>query len=191
MYFTMPTLYILAGPNGAGKTTASRYLLPEVFHTDIFINADIIAAQMNPDNPEAASIAAGRQMLLEIEENLSAKETFAIETTLSNKGYLQMVKRAQLIGYEVVLTFFYLPSVEVAMNRVALRVKKGGHNIPQEVIERRYKMGLIMLPEYCKIVNRWRIFNNQNNPPELIAEGEMEARIKILNFTLWKRLKQA
>ena len=88
----MPTLYILAGPNGAGKTTASRYLLPDVFKTDIFINADIIAAKMNPDNPEAASIAAGRQMLLEIEEKLAAKETFAIETTLSSKGYLHLIK---------------------------------------------------------------------------------------------------
>ena len=88
----MPTLYILSGPNGAGKTTASRYLLPDVFKTDIFINADIIAAKMNPDNPEAASIAAGRQMLLEIEEKLAAKETFAIETTLSSKGYLHLIK---------------------------------------------------------------------------------------------------
>lgn len=187
----MPTLYILAGPNGAGKTTASRYLLPEVFRTEIFINADLIAAKMNPENPEEVSIAAGRQMLLEIEEQLSAKVTFAIETTLSSKGYLQLIKRAQLIGYEVVLSFFYLPSVKVAIDRVALRIKKGGHHIPQEVIERRYRMGLKMLPEYCRIVNRWRIFNNQDNPPELIAEGEMDSGEKILNFTIWKQLKQA
>lgn len=98
----MPTLYILAGPNGAGKTTASRYLLPTVFKTEIFINADIIAAQMNPANPEAAAIAAGRQMLQEIEQKLVAKETFAYETTLSSKGYLQLIRRVQLIGYEVV-----------------------------------------------------------------------------------------
>ena len=186
----MPTLYILAGPNGAGKTTASRYLLPEVFKTEIFINADIIAAQMNPENPEAASIAAGRQMLMEIEEKLFEKATFAIETTLSSKGYLHLVKRAQLIGYEVVLSFFWLPAFDICIKRVALRVKKGGHNIPPEVIERRFKQGLEMLPKCCSIVNRWRIFNNQNNPPELIAEGEMDSRIKILNFTVWKQLKQ-
>ncbi len=186
----MPTLYILAGPNGAGKTTASRYLLPEVFKTNIFINADMIAAEMNPDNPEAAAIAAGRQMLLEIEERLAEKATFAIETTLSSKGYLQLIKKAQLIGYEVVLSFFHLPSPEFAVNRVALRVKKGGHYIPPEVIERRYWAGLAMLPKYCNIVNRWRVFDNHATPPTLIAEGEMETVTKILNFTLWKQLNQ-
>lgn len=186
----MPTLYILAGPNGAGKTTASHYLLPEVFKTDIFINADIIAAEMNPANPEAASLAAGRQMLLEIEQNLIEKETFAIETTLSSKGYLNLIKRAQLIGYEVVLSFFHLPSAEFATKRVALRVKKGGHNIPPEIIERRYKAGLEMLPKYCNVVNRWRIFDNELTPPALIAEGEMEIVVKIHNFTLWKQLNQ-
>ncbi len=145
---------------------------------------------MNPENPEAAAIAAGRQMLMDIEEKLTEKATFAIETTLSSKGYLQLVKRAQLIGYEVVLSFFWLPSFEISINRVALRVKKGGHNIPPEVIERRYNMGLKMLPEYFKIVNRWRIFKNDINPPELIAEGEMESETIILNFTVWKQLNQ-
>lgn len=127
---------------------------------------------------------------MEIDEKISKKQTFAIETTLSSKGYLQLIKRVQLIGYEVVLSFLWLPSFEISIKRVALGVKKGGHNIPPEVIERRYKQGLEMLPKYCSIVNRWRIFKNQNNPPELIAEGEMYSRIKILNFTISKQLKQ-
>lgn len=184
----MPTLYILAGPNGAGKTTASRYLLPDVFKTDIFINADIIAAQMNPENPEAASIAAGRQMLLEIEEKLAAKETFAIETTLSSKGYLHLIKRAQLIGYEVVLYFFFLPSAETALKRVAERVRKGGHNIPPEVVKRRYESGINMLKYYLELADEWFIYQNEQSPPSLIAEGSGIGKVKIANFEIWKQL---
>lgn len=184
----MPTLYILAGPNGAGKTTASRYLLPLVFHTGSFINADIIAARMNPQNPEAASIAAGRQMLMEIDEKIAQKETFAIETTLSSKGYLQLIKRAQLIGYEVVLYFFYLPSDEIALKRVAERVRKGGHNIPPEVVKRRYASGISMLKYYLEIADEWFIYQNEKSPPSIIAEGSGISKIKIANFEIWKQL---
>ncbi|HET7897117.1 MAG TPA: AAA family ATPase, partial [Flavisolibacter sp.] len=120
----MPTLYIIAGPNGAGKTTAAEFLLPDVFHTNIFINADILAAQLNPQNPEAVAIRAGRIMLEKIQDNLAAAQTFAIETTLSSKSYLNLVVQAQLLGYEVVLYFFYLPSAEMAKKRVTLRVSK-------------------------------------------------------------------
>ncbi|MDB5207086.1 MAG: zeta toxin [Flavisolibacter sp.] len=138
----MPALYIIAGPNGAGKTTAAEFLLPEVFGTSIFINADLIAAELSPINPEAAAFQAGRIMLTQIQERLSNKETFAIETTLAIRSYLNLVKQAQLLGYDVVLYFFYLPSAEMAKERVKLRVSKGGHNIPPGVIERRYEAGL-------------------------------------------------
>ncbi|MFN2457718.1 MAG: hypothetical protein ABR502_05935 [Chitinophagaceae bacterium] len=75
----MPSLYIIAGPNGAGKTTASKFLLPDVFNTNIFLNADIIAAEINPSNPEAVAIRAARIMLEQIEERLQAKDTFALK----------------------------------------------------------------------------------------------------------------
>ncbi len=94
----MPTLYIIAGPNGAGKTTASTFLLPDVFNTDVFINADIIAAGLNPTNPEAVAIRAGRIMLERVQETLALKQTFAIETTLATKSYLNLVNQAQIVG---------------------------------------------------------------------------------------------
>ena len=139
----MPALYIIAGPNGAGKTTASKTLLPEVFNTDIFINADIIAAELNPGNPKSVAIKAARIMLEKIQQTLSAGKTFAIETTLAARSYLNLIKKAQLLEYEVVLYFFYLPSAEMAKERVKLRISEGGHNIPPDVIERRYTSGLL------------------------------------------------
>src|ERR1044072_9142755 len=169
----MPALYIIAGPNGAGKTTAAGFLLPEVFNTDIFINADIIAAQLNPQNPEAVAIRAGRMMLEQVQETLTANKTFAIETTLATKSYLNLVNQAQLLGYDVVLYFFYLPSAEMAKERVKLRVSKGGHNIPADVIERRYIAGIRNFFEYILKVDRWRIHKNDVATPELIAEGQL------------------
>ena len=186
----MPTLYIIAGPNGAGKTTASKILLSDVFHTDIFINADEIAEKLNPSNVEAAAIQAGRIMLAEIEKRLNEQETFAIETTLATRSYLNLVKKAQLVNYEVVLFFFYLPSVNMAKERVALRVSKGGHNISEEVIERRYILGIKNLFEFIKIVDRWRIYENAQSPPNLIAIGEREQEIKIINLAVWDKLKK-
>ena len=185
----MPTLYILAGPNGAGKTTASKTLLPEVFHTNIFINADEIALQLNPSNVEAAAIQAGRIMLQEIERCLSENATFAIETTLATRSYLNLVKRAQLTGYETVLFFFYLSSAGLAKQRVALRVSKGGHNIPEEVIERRYISGIRNLFEFITIVDQGFIYENTKTPPSIIAEGEFEKPPVIHNFDLWKKLQ--
>lgn len=138
----MPTLYIIAGPNGAGKTTASKVLLPNVFDTTLFINADIIAAQLKPQNVEAVAMKAARMMLEQIQTTLQERKTFAIETTMASRSYLNLVKQAQLLGYDVVLYFFYLPSVEMAKQRVKLRVSQGGHHIPEEVIERRYILGI-------------------------------------------------
>jgi predicted ABC-type ATPase len=186
----MPTLYIIAGCNGAGKTTASKFLLPEVFHTDIFINGDIIAASINPDNPELAAMKAGRMMLEQIQQRLAAKETFAIETTLATRTYLNLVKQAQLLGYEVVLFFFYLPSAEMAKERVKLRVSKGGHNIPPDVVERRYVSGIKYFFEYIQIVDNWYVYKNDQSPPILIAEGESPDIKKIHNFEIWEQLKQ-
>lgn len=186
----MPELYIIAGPNGAGKTTAAKTILPEVFDCKIFLNADEIAAQLNPGNVEAAALKAARIMLSQIEESIQKKETFSIETTLATRSYLQLVHKAQLQQYEVILLFFYLPSVEMAKQRVAQRVQKGGHSIPEEVIERRYFLGIKNLMEFIEIVDRWRVYNNITTPPQKIAEGERDGPVKILNFDAWKKLQK-
>ena len=180
----MPELFIIAGPNGAGKTTAAKELLPEVFKTDIFINADIIAAELNPSNPESVAIRAGRLMLERIQKILSAYKTFAIETTLATKSYINLVKQAQALGYDVILYFFYLPSAEIAKERVKLRVSEGGHNIPGDVIERRYSAGLINFFEFILLVNRWYMYENTQPVPYPVARGEMPDTVIIYNFDL-------
>lgn len=186
----MERLYIIAGPNGAGKTTASYTILPEIFHCKEFINADEIARGISPFNSESVSIQAGRIMLKRFSELLERGETFAIETTLSLKSYVKFIKRAKEREYEITLLFLWLNSPELAMTRVKTRVKEGGHNIPAEVIERRYYTGLKNLFHlYIPIVNNWLLVDNSGEEFQVIAEGSENETI-IKNKDIWSKLIQ-
>lgn len=126
-------LYIISGCNGAGKTTASFTVLPDILQCREFVNADEIAKGLSPFNPESVAIEAGRLMLQRVEELLGRGVTFFIETTLATRSYINLVRKAQSKDYRVHLIFFWLETPELAVQRVAERVSKGGHNIPLEV----------------------------------------------------------
>jgi predicted ABC-type ATPase len=178
----MPNLYIIAGCNGAGKTTASFTVLPEMLDCDEFINADEIARGLSPLNPEKAAIEAGRLMLTKIDKLISKKKDFAFETTLATKSYTRTIQKAKGTGYQVSLVFFWLDSVELATRRVQTRVLEGGHNIPEDVIKRRYFSGIKNLFKlYIPICDYWIIFDNSVSPTELIAEGYPRGDIEISN----------
>jgi predicted ABC-type ATPase len=164
-------IIIIAGPNGAGKTTFAKHFLPKEAHTFHFINADLIAAGLAPFNPESVSFKAARLMLNELDEYTKAGESFAFETTLSGAHYLQRIQEWKNLGYIIKLWFIALSSPELAISRVAERVAQGGHNIPEEVIRRRYKAGVENLPKYQKVVNSWVMLNGDKTPPEQIKQG--------------------
>ena len=185
----MKTLYIIAGCNGAGKTTASITILPEILQCREFVNADEIAKGLSPFNPGSVAIEAGRLMLERIAVLIKGKESFAIETTLSTRSYAKLVAEAQQRGFNVRLLFFWLPSPEHAIERVAQRVKEGGHNIPIDVIRRRYQAGINNLFNiYIPIVDSWMIVENHRNPCSLIADGDLE-NTNIFSPVLYNKLK--
>ncbi len=134
----MPNLYIIAGCNGAGKTTASYTVLPEMLNCKEFVNADSIAAGLSPFNTESVAFEAGRIMLQRINTLLNDGVDFAFETTLATRSYVSLIKEAEALGYKISLLYFWLESPNMAKQRVAERVKEGGHSIPAEIIERRY-----------------------------------------------------
>ena len=134
-------IIIIAGPNGAGKTTLARELLLNEADCPIFINADLLAAGLNPLQPERAAIPAGRMMLEMIDGCVRRGENFAFETTLSGRSYARMIPRWQAQGYWVTLVFLRLWSPEVAIARVRQRVQEGGHDVPEAVIRRRFNAG--------------------------------------------------
>jgi predicted ABC-type ATPase len=182
----MPHLYIISGCNGAGKTTASNTVLPDVLHCKEFVNADNIAAGLSPFNPESVAIEAGRLMLKRIRELIAEKADFAFETTLAAKSFIPLIKMAQDAGYEVILSFFWLSSPNIAIDRVKDRVNKGGHNIPKDIIIRRYYRGIFNLIHfYIPICNSWIIFNNTKGESKMVAKGEFELNRIVENQYLW------
>jgi predicted ABC-type ATPase len=186
----MPNLYIIAGCNGAGKTTASFTVLPEMLDCEEFINADEIARGLSPLNPDKAAIEAGRIMLSKIDKLISQKQDFAFETTLSTKSYMNTINRARESGYEVTLVFFFLDSVELAIERVKTRVKEGGHDIPRQVIIRRYYAGLGNLFKlYIPVCDYWMLFDNSRLHSELIAEGYLDIEHEIKNIRTFEMIK--
>ena len=165
-------LYIISGCNGAGKTTASYTVLPEVLDCKEFVNADEIARGLSPFNPESVAIEAGRLMLQRIEDLLCKEESFSIETTLATKSYINLVRRAQEKGYTVRLLFFWLNSPDLALQRIAERVAKGGHNIPEPIVRRRYVAGICNLFRlFMSEVDSWEIYDNSEYPAVQIARG--------------------
>ncbi len=182
-------LYIISGCNGAGKTTASYTVLPEILDCREFVNADEIARGLSPFNPQGVAIEAGRLMLQRIEELLERNATFSIETTLATRSYLNLVHRAQRQSYRVSLLYFWLNSPELAMQRVAERVSKGGHDIPETVIRRRYKAGMNNLFKlFMPAVDYWAIYDNSSVDRIKIATGRLNEPPTVCNKELYEKI---
>jgi predicted ABC-type ATPase len=165
-------IVIIAGPNGAGKTTFAREYLPGEAGCPVFVNADLIAAGLEPFRPEVAAIRAGRLMLKEIKEHFRRGENFAFETTLSGSVYSRLIPEWPKRGYRVKIIFLQLPNVDIAIARVAVRVRQGGHSVAADVIRRRFFSGQKNFrADYRNIVDAWAVYDNSGEIPKLIEEG--------------------
>ena len=182
-------LYIIGGCNGAGKTTASYTVLPDILDCREFVNADEIARGLSPFNPADVAIEAGRLMLKRIEELLAREESFSIETTLATRSYVNLVRRAHNKGYRVTLLFFWLNSPELAIQRVAERVSKGGHDIPEDIIRRRYVSGIQNLFNlYAAEVDSWSIYDNSTTLRRNVAFGGKTIKTVINNEEIYNQI---
>ena len=169
MSVTLKNVFIIAGPNGVGKSTLAQEFLPDGV---TFVNADLIAGALAPKSKGAADIRAGRIMLEELDAHTRAERSFAFETTLAGRHYVRRIARWRASGYAVKLLFLELPSPEAALRRVRLRVSKGGHDIPEAVIRRRFHAGLRNFRDvYCGKVDFWQRFDNSGSSPVLLEEG--------------------
>lgn len=186
----MPNLYIIAGCNGAGKTTASYTVLPEILNCKEFVNADEIAKGLSPFRPESVSIQAARLMLERINQLLTQNVDFAIETTLTTRSYQKTIELAKLGNYSITLLFFWLNDVNLAIERVKSSVSDGGHNIPEEVIIRRYYRGISNLMQiFLKLCDYWILIDNSKRSFTIIAEGNEGFQTTIYDDATWTKLK--
>ncbi|MBL8039749.1 MAG: zeta toxin family protein, partial [Chthonomonas sp.] len=134
-----PTWVIMAGPNGSGKSSAAKLLLPPSM---TFVNADMIAQEQSGKRDTPADLRAGRTLVRILDNLEQERHDFAVETTLANLKLIPRLQRLQQSGYETQLIFMWLQSPELAVERVAARVRMGGHDVPEDTIRRRYERGL-------------------------------------------------
>lgn len=181
----MPKLFILAGPNGAGKSTSAPEILKGARKVAEFVNADVIQKDEG-----VSEIEAGRRTLARLDALATQRKDIALETTLASRTLLPRIRLMQSSGYLCHLTFFWLPSAEMAVHRVAQRVAAGGHSIPEDVIRRRYERGLENLfGDYLGIVDSWRVLDNTAPPPRrLVAWRDLGAELEIADDELWTKL---
>lgn len=183
-------MFIISGCNGSGKTTASYSVLPEMLECSEFVNSDEFAKGFSPFDPGKASILASRYMIAKIRYLLARQKDFGVETTLATRTLLKTVKIAQSVGYTVTLLYFWLNSPELAIARVKARVEAGGHNIPEETVRRRYKVGLsYFFNDYAPVCERWILADNSQIPFRVIAEGSKDSIINIKDEETFNLIK--
>ena len=162
-----------------------------MLHCREFVNADEIARGISPFQPEKAAIPAARIMLQRINDLIDQQMDFAIETTLTTRSYLQTIKKAKEKGYYITLIFFWLNDVELAIKRVKTRVSEGGHSIPEDIIRRRYRKGIINFDQLFKqAVDFWLLINNSENPYCFVAEGQYGKEFLVYDNNTWSLIQK-
>lgn len=185
-----PVVYVLAGPNGAGKTTFASKFLPDFVDCREFLNADLIAAGLAPFAPETQNMRAGRLLLERIRELAAAKEDFGFETTLSGRTYARLLAQMKADGYRVYLFFLWLPTADLAVARVANRIRQGGHSVAEADIRRRFESGLRnWFSLYRSIVDGWWLYDASRLPPVMIA-GEEDGHLNVVQAELHDQIKR-
>jgi predicted ABC-type ATPase len=186
-----PRIVVLAGPNGAGKTTAAPFLFRQALPIDHFVNPDILAEGLSGFAAEAAALDAARIMLERMRKLAAARKSFAFETTLASRSLAPWLRQCRADGYRVDALFLALPSVSMALARVAERVRLGGHDVPQQTIRRRFALGLRnFFRLYMPLFDEWRFYNNATGTPRLVARGRNEVVTLVRNRVEWGRFRR-
>jgi predicted ABC-type ATPase len=187
----LPTIYLIAGCNGAGKTTFAKEFLPKEVKCLRFRNADEIARGLSPLDPSASAVKAARLLLKEVHDDISRRQTFALEATLSGLTYLRVFRQARRRGYSLRLYYLWLPSPQVAVARVRERVRKGGHNVPPADVRRRFHRSLANLTRhYLLLAEAWAMFDNSGDRPALVAENE-NGKLRVVNAEIFSKVQTA
>lgn len=187
----MPRLILLGGPNGAGKTTVAMRILPDFLSLREYVNADTIAAGLSAFVPESVAVEAGRVMLRRLRELADAGADFAFETTFASRSFARFLRDLQERGYEVQVIFLWLRSADLAVDRVDARVQAGGHDIPEQVVRRRYAVGWRNFLElYQPIADSWQVYDNSGIEEGLVAVGGTGEETQVHDSELWTIIRK-
>jgi predicted ABC-type ATPase len=182
-----PKVMIISGPDGAGKSTAAPELLQGALAVNEFVNADVIARGLSAFEPEKVALPAGRIMLERLAELAAARQSFAFETTLASRTLAPFVRKLKASGYLFHLVYLWLPSAEMAISRVEVRVQRKGHHVPDEIVRRRYERGLRNLFElYRPLATTWGVYYSASPKGlKLVAESNAAGEDLVHDVGLW------
>jgi predicted ABC-type ATPase len=167
-----PRCIVIAGPNGAGKTTFAREYLPHAARVVHFVNVDLIAAGLSPFQPALAALSAGRLLLRELDRLAASRTDFAFESTLSGRSYASRLGRWREAGYRIEFVFLRLTSPQLALHRIAARVRQGGHDVAKADVLRRFERGWLNFQTvYRPLAHAWAVYDNSGFRPTLVEKG--------------------
>jgi predicted ABC-type ATPase len=185
-----PRVVIFAGPNGAGKSTHADAILAAL-GIETFVNADYIARGLSGRNTDAVAFEAGRIMLKRLHQLSEAKADFAFESTLSSRTFATFLRKLKTLGYSVAIYYFALASAQLAIRRVKLRVAQGGHNVPSDVIRRRFGRSLNnFFNLYAPLADEWALFDNSPNPKALPVATQLANKLSVMEPATWHKLQK-
>lgn len=185
---TPPEMIVVGGPNGAGKTTYVDGFLSE--REMLYLGADAIAAELSPTPGENIAISAGREFLKRIEQAIQNREDLIVESTLSGRTFQRVIQSAKAAGYRVTIFFLWLDSADLSLARVKERVAKGGHDVPEADIRRRFLRCLRNFWHlYRPLSERWNLSYNSDGQLETVATGNVDD-VAVSNPNLFATFQQ-
>lgn len=186
-----PHVVVIGGPNGAGKSTIAPLVLRGAGVTT-FVNADVIAQGLSAFQPEREAMQAGRIMLARLKDLAAARTNFAFETTLASRSFAPWICELRGSGYDFHLAFVWLADPELAVNRVAARVRSGGHHVPEETIRRRYRRGVSNFFDlYRPLATTWEVYNNTDDTGVQLVAAQNEAGLTVFHPATWQAVEHS
>lgn len=188
----MPSLVVIAGPNGSGKSTTAPKLLRDALRVEEFINADVIASGLSAFAPDRVAFPAGRIMIRRMQALAVSRTDFALESTLSSRSLAPWISRLRAGGYVFHFLYLWLRNADLAVERVAERVRQGGHAVPEAVIRRRYARSLSnFFNVYRPLADSWLMLDNSAVAiPKPVAWRTVGGPIQIVRNGPWTELRR-
>jgi predicted ABC-type ATPase len=184
-----PAVVVLGGPNGAGKSTAAPRLLRGSLRVEEFVNADTLAQGLSAFRPQDVAVEAGRITLARLNALASARVSFAFEATLASQSLARRLMALRQQGYTIHVLYLWLPNADLALARVAERVRAGGHDVPAEAVRRRYERGRRnFFTVYRTLADRWRVYDaSPVDGPTLVATGGAGRPTRVRALRMWRQ----
>ena len=185
-----PRVVVFAGPNGADKSTHADAILAAL-GIDTFVNADYIARGLSGRNTDAVAFEAGRIMLRRLRQLGNARADFAFESTLSSRSFARFLQGLKAEGYAVAIYYFSLANAQLAVRRVKLRVALGGHDVPADVVKRRFSRSLKNFFQlYVPLADEWTLFDNSSATQALPVAAHHANQLIVTEPATWHKLQK-